>query len=171
MNKARQNHLTALVQDLPVVCASVYHQISNQQGGGFDRRVDAISHRIRWMTEASFQPQAQDIRRHCNHDGRHQSNARQHRSNDMLHHSNHRQHCSPPHGGCRSRVLTVGGRFPMMGERIGTGNPAGNTVNAATWDWIDGAPLHHLRRASTTYAGVLLDTDGSMKWRRQKKRA
>jgi len=70
-----------------------------------------------------------------------------------------------------SRVLTVGGRFPMMGERIGTGNPAGNTVNAATWDWIDGAPLHHLRRASTTYAGVLLDTDGSMKWRRQKKRA
>jgi hypothetical protein len=49
--------------------------------------------------------------------------------------------------------------------------PAGNMVNAATWDWIDGAPLHHLRRASTTYAGVLLDTDGSMKWRRQKKRA
>jgi hypothetical protein len=43
-----------------------------------------------------------------------------------------------------SRVLTVGGRFPMMGERIGTGNPAGGTVNAFAWDWIDGAPLHHL---------------------------
>jgi hypothetical protein len=24
----------------------------------------------------------------------------------------------------------------------------------------------HLRRVSTAYAGVLLDTDGSMKWRR-----
>jgi hypothetical protein len=67
-----------------------------------------------------------------------------------------------------SRVLTAGGRFPMMGERIGTGNPAGGTVNAVTWDWIDGAPLHHLRRESTPYAGVLLETDGSMKWRRQR---
>ena len=62
-----------------------------------------------------------------------------------------------------SRVLTAGGRFPMIGERIGTGNPAGFTVNASTWDWIDGAPLHHLKRVSTAYAGVLLDTDGSMK--------
>jgi len=70
-----------------------------------------------------------------------------------------------------SRGLTSGGRFPMMSERIGTGNPAGGTVNAVAWDWIDGAPLRHLRRESTTYAGVLLDTDGSMKWHRQKKRA
>ena len=67
-----------------------------------------------------------------------------------------------------SRVLTAGGRFPMMGERIGKGNPAGGTVNAVTWDWIDGAPPRHLRRESTTYAGVLLDTDGSMKWCRRK---
>ena len=45
-----------------------------------------------------------------------------------------------------SRVLTAGGRFPMMGERIGTGNPVGGTVKAfACWNWIDGAPLHHLR--------------------------
>jgi hypothetical protein len=28
-----------------------------------------------------------------------------------------------------SRVLTAGGRLPMMGEIIGTGNPAGGTVN------------------------------------------
>ena len=68
-----------------------------------------------------------------------------------------------------SRGLTAGGRFLMMGERIGAGNPAGGAVNAVAWDWIDGAQLHHLRRESTTYAGVLLDTDGSMKWRRQKK--
>jgi hypothetical protein len=69
------------------------------------------------------------------------------------------------------RVLTTGARFTMMGERIGTGNPAGGTVNASAWNWLDGAPLHHLRRVSTAYAGVLLDTDGSMKWRRQKKQA
>jgi hypothetical protein len=70
-----------------------------------------------------------------------------------------------------SRVLTVGGRFPMMGERIGTGNPAGGMVNAfACRDWIDGAPLHHLRRESTENAEVLIDKDGSMKWRRWKKR-
>ena len=44
--------------DLPAVCASIYHQILNRQGGTYDSRVDAIpSHRIRWMTEASFQPQ------------------------------------------------------------------------------------------------------------------
>ena len=66
------------------------------------------------------------------------------------------------------RVLTAGGRFPMMGERIGTGNPAGGAVNAFAWDWIDNTLLHHLRRVSTAYAGVLLDTDGSMKWCRQK---
>ena len=113
-------------------------------------------------------------RRHCCNDGRHQSNAGQHHSNDMLHHSNHRQHCSPPNGGChcsndgQQSSFTVGGRIPMLGDRIGTGNPAGGTVNAVAWDWIDGAPLRHLRRESTT-AGVLLDTDGSMKWRRRKK--
>ena len=69
------------------------------------------------------------------------------------------------------RVLTAGGIYPMMGERIGTGNPTGGTFNASAWDWIDGAPLHHLRRVSTAYAEVLLDTDGSMKWHRQKKQA
>jgi hypothetical protein len=42
-------------------------------------------------------------------------------------------------------------------------------VNAVVLDWIDGAPIRHLRRESTTYAEVLLDTDGSMKWCRQKK--
>ncbi len=68
-----------------------------------------------------------------------------------------------------SRVLIAGGRFPRMGERFGTGNPAGGTVNASTWDWMDSAPLYHLRRESTAYAGVLLDTDYSMKWCRQKK--
>ena len=51
-----------------------------------------------------------------------------------------------------SILLTAGGRFPMMGKRIGTGNPAGSKVNAVTWNWIDGALLHHLRRESTTYA-------------------
>ena len=58
MNKAMQNHLTTLVQDLPAVCASVYHQISNQQGGGGATTAELTpSHRIRWMTEATFQPQ------------------------------------------------------------------------------------------------------------------
>ncbi len=68
-----------------------------------------------------------------------------------------------------SRVLTVGGKFPMIDERCGTGNPAGSMVNASMWDWMDSAPLYHLRRESTAYAGVLLDTDGSMKWCRWKK--
>jgi hypothetical protein len=36
--------------------------------------------------------------------------------------------------------------------------------NFSAWDWVDGVPLHHWRRVSTAYAGVLLDTDGSMKW-------
>jgi hypothetical protein len=55
----------------------------------------------------------------------------------------------------------------MMGERIGTDNPAWGTVNAfACWDWIDGAPLHHLRRESA----FLIETDDSMKWHRWKKR-
>ena len=43
MNKARSNCLTTLVQDLPAVCASVYHQFSNQQGGTYNCRVDAIT--------------------------------------------------------------------------------------------------------------------------------
>jgi hypothetical protein len=62
-----------------------------------------------------------------------------------------------------NRVFTVGGRFPMMDERCDTGNPEGGMVNASTWDWIDSAPLYHLSKESTTYAGVLLDKDGSMK--------
>jgi hypothetical protein len=68
-----------------------------------------------------------------------------------------------------SWVLTAGGRFPMMGDRIGTsGRGCGQYFR---WNWMDGVPLHHLRRESTAYAGVLLDTDGSMKWHRQKKQA
>jgi hypothetical protein len=43
MNKARQNHLITLMQDLPAMYASVYHQFFNQQGGTYDRRVDAIT--------------------------------------------------------------------------------------------------------------------------------
>ena len=43
MNKARRNCLTTLVQDLPAVCASVYHQFSTQQGGTYNRRVDVIT--------------------------------------------------------------------------------------------------------------------------------
>ena len=41
MNKARQNHSTTLVQDLPVpaMCASVYHHISNQQEGGLQLQI------------------------------------------------------------------------------------------------------------------------------------
>jgi hypothetical protein len=69
-----------------------------------------------------------------------------------------------------SGVFTVGGGFSMMGERCGTGNPAGGTVNASMWHWMDSAPQYHLNRESTAYAGVLLDEDGSMKWHRQKKR-
>ncbi len=56
-----------------------------------------------------------------------------------------------------------------MGERCGTGNPAGGTVSASTWDWMDSALLYHLSRESTSYAGVLLDKDGSMEWPRWKK--
>ena len=55
--EAGQNHLTALVQDLPAVCASVYHQLSNQGGGPTTVDLTPSPHRIRWMTEASFQPQ------------------------------------------------------------------------------------------------------------------
>ena len=58
-----------------------------------------------------------------------------------------------------------------VAERIGTGCPAEAMVNIFAWDWIDSALLHHLRRVSTAYAGVLLDTEGSMKWLRQKKQA
>jgi hypothetical protein len=138
------------------MCASVYHQFSNQQRGTCDRRVDTITQDQ--MDDRGIIPTSRGIaRRHCCHDGC----------------------CIIPITGILvllmaavivpmtgSRVLTA-----MMGERIGTGNPAGGTVNAVTWDWIDGAPLHHLMRESTAYVGVLIDTDNSMKWRRQKKRA
>ena len=43
MSKVRQNQLTTLVQDLPTMCASIYHQFSNQKGGTYDRKVDAIT--------------------------------------------------------------------------------------------------------------------------------
>ncbi len=69
-----------------------------------------------------------------------------------------------------SRVFTVGGGCPMMGERCSTGDPAGGTVNASTWDWVDNAPEYHLSIESTAYAGVLLEKDGSMKWCRRKER-
>jgi hypothetical protein len=44
-------------------------------------------------------------------------------------------------------------------------------VDASTWDWMNSVPPSALRRESTAYAGVVLDTDGSMKWHRQKKQA
>ncbi len=43
-------------------------------------------------------------------------------------------------------------------------------VDAFTWDGMNSAPLFVQMRESTAYAGVLLDTDGSMKWHRQKSR-
>ncbi len=81
-------------------CWKIPHCHHHKQGGATTAELTP-SHRIRWMTEASFQPQggcSPDHRRHCYHDGWHQSNARQHHSNDILHHTNHRQHCSPPNG-------------------------------------------------------------------------
>ncbi len=54
-------------------------------------------------------------------------------------------------------------------KQFGTGNMAGGTEKVFTWDWMDAALSHYLRGESTAYAGVLLDRDGSMKWRRQKK--
>jgi hypothetical protein len=54
--------------------------------------------------------------------------------------------------------------LPYVRKRFGTGNVARGVVKVFTWDWIDIALLHYLRRESTAYAGVLLDRDGSMKW-------
>ena len=177
MNKARQNHLTILVQDLPAMCASVYHQILNQQGGGYNRRVDAIIQDQ--MDNRGIIPTSGGIA-HPAIGG----------IVTMMGGINPTPGSIIPMTCCiipitgnivvllmaavivpmtRSRGHTAGVRFPMVGERIGTGNPAGGTVNAVAWDWIDGAPLHHLRRESTAYAGVLLDTYCSMKWSRQKK--
>jgi hypothetical protein len=61
--------------------------------------------------------------------------------------------------------------LPYARKRFGTGNLAGGAVQVFTWDWMDVALLHYLRGESMAYAGVLLYQDGSMKWRRQKKRA
>ncbi len=131
------------------MCALVYHQLLNQQGGTYDHRVDTITQDQKDLTPSSIIPVT------C---------------------------CIILMTGIRvlmaavvvpmtcSRVLIVGGRIPMMGERCGTGNPAGVMVNASRWVWMDSAWLYHLRRKSTAYAGVLLDTDVSMKWHRQKKR-
>ncbi len=178
MNKARQNHLTTLVQDLLAVCASIYHQILNQQGGTYDSRVDTITQDQ--MDDRGIIPTSGGIAQPTTGG-----------IVTMMGGINPTPGSITPMTCCiipitgnivlllmaavivpmtGSRGLTAGGRFPMMGERIGTGNPAGGTVNAVEWDWIDGAPLRHLRRESTTHAGVLLDTDGSMKWHRRKKR-
>jgi hypothetical protein len=80
MNKARQHLWTTLVRDLSTMCTSAYHQLSNQQGGTYDHRVDA-----------------------------------------------------------------------------------------SRWDGMNNAPSLVRWRESTVYAGVLLDTDGCMKWHRKKK--
>jgi hypothetical protein len=61
--------------------------------------------------------------------------------------------------------------LPYVRKRLDTGNVAGGAVKVFTWDWMDFALLHYLRGESTAYAGVLLDQDGSMKWRQQKKGA
>jgi hypothetical protein len=43
--------------------------------------------------------------------------------------------------------------------------------DASKWDGMNSAPISGQKRESTAYDGVLLDTDGSMKWHRRKKRA
>jgi hypothetical protein len=178
MNEARRNHLTTVVQDLLAVYASVYHQFSNQQGWTYDRRLDTITQDQ--MDDRGIIPTSGGVA-HPTTGG---IVSMMGGINSMPGSITPMTCCIIPITGIivllmaavivpmmGSRVLTAGGRFSTMGERIGTGNPAGGTVNAFAWDWIDGAPLHHLRRESTAYAGVLLDTDGSMKWRRRKKRA
>ena len=156
--------------------ASVYHQFSNQQGGTYNRRVDTITQDQ--MDDRGIIPTSGGIA-HLTTGG---IVAMMGGINPTLGSITPMTCCIIPIT-CiivllmaavivpmmGSRILTMGGRFPMMGERIGTGNLAGGTVNTFAWDWIDGALLHHLRRESTAYAGVLLDTDGSMKWHRQKK--
>ena len=178
MNRARRNCSTTLVQNLLAVCASVYHQISSQQGGTYNHRVFTITQDQ--MDDRGIIPTLGGI----DHPTPGGIVAMMAGINPMP------GSITPITCGIISiigiivllmaavivsmmggRVLTADGRFPMMGERIGTGNLAGGTVNASAWDWLDGTLLHHLRRVSTAYAGVLLDTDGSMKWRRRKKRA
>ena len=100
MKEAGQNHLTALVQDLPAVCASVYHQNFKPAGG--DLWPQSWHHHTGsdgWQRHHSNLRGdcSPNNRKHYCHDGRHQSNSGQHHSNDMLHHSNQRQNCSPPH--------------------------------------------------------------------------
>ena len=56
--EAGQNCLTALVQDLLAVCVSIPYTTNFQNRRGGPTTADLMpSHRIRWMTEASFQPQ------------------------------------------------------------------------------------------------------------------
>ncbi len=142
MNKARQNHLTTLVQDLPAVCASVYHQISNEQGGTYDRRVDAITQDQ--MDDRGIIPTSGGIA-HLTTGGIVTTMGG---INPTLGSITPMTCCIIPITGnivlllmeavivpmMGSRGLTAGGKFPMMGERIGTGNPAGGTVNAVAWD-------------------------------------
>ncbi len=113
IDKVRQNNLKTLVWDLLAMYASIYHQLLKLQGGAYDRRVHAI------MQDQKDPMPSSNIPMTC---------------------------CIIPMTvtivfmaaiivpmTC-SRVFTVGGGFPMMGERCGTGNPAGGTVNASTWD-------------------------------------
>jgi hypothetical protein len=44
MNKVKQNNLRTPVWDLLAMCASVYHQLLNQQGGTYDRHHGLIIH-------------------------------------------------------------------------------------------------------------------------------
>ncbi len=110
-SQAKQLELRTLVWDLLAMCASVYHQLLKQQGGAYNRRVDAIMQDQKDPMPSSIIPMI------C---------------------------CIIPMTliivlmaaiivpmTC-SRVFTVGGRFPMMGERCGTGNQAGGMVNAST---------------------------------------
>ncbi len=178
MNRSRRNSLTTLVQDLLAMCASIYYQISNQQRRTYDRRVYTITQDQ--VADRGIIPTLGGID-HLTPGG---IVVTMGGINPMP------GSITPITCGIVSitgiivllmaavivqimggRVLTEGDRFPMMGERIGTGNPEGGTVNASAWDWLDGTPLHHLKRVSTAYTGVLLDTDGSMKWCRQKKQA
>ena len=103
MNRARRNCSTTLVQNLLAVCASVYHQISSQQGGTYNHRVFTITQDQ--MDDRGIIPTLGGIDHLtpggivATMGGINPSNAGKHHSNYMWHHFNHRHHCSP-HGNC-----------------------------------------------------------------------
>ncbi len=129
--------MTTLVQDLPAVYASVYNQFSNQQVGTYDCRVDAITQDQ--MDDRGNIPTSGGIA-HPTTGG---IVAMMGGINPMSGSITPMTYCIIPIT-CiivllmaavivpmtSSRVLPAGGRFPMMGERIGTCNPAGGPVNA-----------------------------------------